>query len=275
MLKRLEFLIILLTFSFWPLGLYLVNTRGDFFKYTLPAVFVIFSFLSFRAKSAFGVLPLLIIPFIEPKLASLPLSVILLLWLWNRTEKKYLFFLFISLGILLFNWKAFFGQTIFKPDYEARQQMIGKLYLYPNVFTARLFQNKVRIYNDKFSNNFFALVDPNNYFFGFHPREILIDNQNLNKYPFLSIVFLLFGLYYLRQNPLFKFITALVLGSIISLSILTIFDRNDFILWFPFSLILFYGLMRLKDNLGERKWLVFLLLFLAFSTIEFLRVLVE
>ena len=275
MLKKLEFLIVLLTFSFWPLDLYLANTPDNFLKYSIPSVLLILSFVLFASKSSFYPLPILVIPFIEPKLALLPIATISLTWLWNRSERKYILFLIVSLLVFLLNWKPFFGQTIFKPDYEARQEIIGRSYIYPNVFTARLFQNKLRIYISKFNDNFFALIDPNNYFFNFHPREILIDNQNLVKYPFLSIIFMAVGLYYLKKNEYLKFITPLLFGGVLSLSVLTVFDRNDFVLWLPLLLILLYGLTNLKKKSKKKIWLIFIPIFLIFTFIELLRIFVR
>lgn len=270
-LLRVEIIIILLSISFWPLSLFLENTLGDFTKYLIPAVLVGLSFLLIFKNCSFYLAPLLLIPFIEPKLSVLPLIAVIVSLAWRRNIKLHLVFILISLFILLFNWKAFSGQTIFQPDYEAQQEVIGKTYLYPNVFTARLFQNKVRIYLNKFNNNFFALTDPNNYFFGFHPREIKIDNQNLNKYPFLSIIFVLLGFYFLRKNAHWRFIIVVLLSLLFSLSILKIFDRNDFILWVPLSLVFAHGVKTFQTRKAAWKT-IFYTTFLIFSITEMVRI---
>lgn len=274
-------IIIFLSLVFWPLSLLLANTFSDFIKYLIPVFLLGASFALFRGTSKFFLAPLLLVPFFEPKLAALPLLVALATFVWQR-ERRYLLLIGLSVFVLLLNWKGFWGQTIFVPDYERQQEVIGKTYLYPSVFMARTFQNKARIYADKFTNNFFALSDPNNYFFGFHPREIKIDNQNLRKYPFLSLVFVLFGFYYhasdklvyLRNNPHYKFILVLVASSILSLSILSIFDRNDFILWFPLSLVLIHGIRVFE----EKKWKfrsIFYAVFLIFTITELIRIFLQ
>lgn len=269
-MDKLKFPITGLCFLFWPISLLVANTFGDFIRYIIPAFLVGLSIISLRAGYKFFVLPILLIPFVEPKLAVLPLIIVVILLLLHR-NKKYMIFTLVSFLILIFTWKGFWGQTIFQTDYEAQQEVIGKSYLYPNVFTARLFQNKPRIYINKFNNNFFTLIDPGNYFFNFHPREILIDNQNLNKYPFLSIIFMLFGFYYLKKYPHWKFILAVLTGSILSLSILKLFDRNDFILWVPLSFVLAHGI-RTFHKQQKKLRAIFYLLFFVFAVPELIRI---
>lgn len=237
-----------------------------------PAFLTVLSFLLFRANSHFWPFPLLLIPLFEPKLSLLPLIIVVLNSIWT---KKILFLpLITSLLILFLTWRSFWGQTIFTYDYQAHQAVIGKSYLYPSVFTARLFQNKARIYGDRLANNFLALTDPNNYFFGFHPREIVLDNQNLKKYPFLGIVFMLFGIYYLHKNPDKGFILSVLLGSILSLSILKLFDRNDFVLWFPLSLLYTHGVNIFLERQALWKT-AFSIVFITFSIPQLLRIFLQ
>lgn len=272
MVKNFGMAVIILSFSFWPLSLFLANTWPDFLRYFVPTFLVGLSFILFRASTPFYLVPLLFIPFIEPKLAALPVLATSSTLTWRRKRVDFLLAGF-SILVLLFSWKGFWGQTIFVPDYERQQTVVGKTYLYPSVFLARTFQNKIRIYTDKFTNNFFALSDPNNYFFGFHPREIVIDNQNLKKYPFPGIIFMLFGLYYLCKNPHAKFVFILLISSVLSLSILTIFDRNDFILWLPLSLIFIHGVRVFEEKKYKFKT-IFYISFLIFTITEAVRILV-
>ena len=258
---------------FWPLSLFLANTRQDFIGYAIPAVLVVLSFILSKLRPRLYFLPLLAIPFIEPKLAALPILIAFLDLFWKKTSKKTYAFLFLSLIILLVSWKPFIGQTIFTPDYQARQAVIRKTHLYPTVFTARLFQNKIRIYFDKFIDNFFALSDPNNYFFGFHPRQIP-NNQNLIKLPFVGLLFVLYGLYHLPKSKDKKMIINTFLGSLISLSLLTVFDRNDFILWLPLSLIFFHGVCQFEKNY-KSKAKYFFFAFILFAIPELIRVFVQ
>lgn len=270
MRTKLEFIAVGLSVLFWPLSLLLANTPSDFLSYLLPALLVGLSFVLLSRNQRFYLAPLLFIPLVEPKLAAFPLMVAVLAFLWQR-EKRFLVFTLLSFLILVFTWRGFWGQTVFTPDYQAQQEVIAKTYLYPSVFLARLFQNKPRIYLGKFNHNFFALGDPNNYFFGFHPREILLDNQNLNKYPFLSIVFAFLGFYYLRKHPRWKFISILLISSALSLSLLKIFDRNDFILWVPLSLVLIHGVKTFQAK-QKKKAVIFYLIFFAFTIPELFRI---
>lgn len=269
-MDKLKFSIVGLCLLFWPLSLLIANTSGDFVRYVIPVVLLGLSIISLQAGCKLFVLPMLFVPFVEPKLVALPLIIIFSLFLLHR-DKKYTILVLASLLILVFNWKGFWGQTIFQTDYEAQQEVIGKSYLYPSVFTARLFQNKPRIYINKFNNNFFALIDPGNYFFNFHPREILVDNQNLTKYPFLSLVFVLFGFYYLKKHPHWKFILAVLIGCVLSLSILKLFDRNDFILWVPLSFVLVHGIITFHKQQKKLRT-IFYLLFFVFTTPELIRI---
>lgn len=229
---KLKNIAVLLGLVFWPLSLFINNTLGDFLKY--------------------------IIPIIEPKLILLPL----IYFAFRKNIKLFLVFLFIF--IIIFN--RFWGQTIFKTDYEAQQEVIRQTLLYPNPLSARIFHNKVRIYIDKFNNNFFALTDPNNYFFRFAPRQITVDNQNLKKFPSLAIFSMLVGFYYLNKAKYKNQIVTFLIASILSLCVLTVFDRNDFILWFPLSAIFIYGAKFINS---KAFWVVFI----ALSSLELLQIL--
>lgn len=223
-MKLLKYLFIFWGVGTWPLNLFRANTLPDFLKY--------------------------IFPLFEPKLVSLPLIASLIYFFTTKNKKLATTFIVLSFITLWLNWKDFFGQTIFKYDYERRQEIIRKTYLYPSVVLARIYQNKVKIYINKFSSNFFALTDPNNYFFGFHPREIPIENQNLTKFPFLTLPFMLVGLYFLPLHKNKKFIIIFLSSSIISLSLLSSFDRHDLILWLPLSLIFIHGV-----DIVDKKYL--------------------
>src|SRR5260221_5485546 len=222
----------------WPISLFLYNTQKNFLHYLLP---------------------------LDPNFAVLPLLFVLIYFRF----KKPLLIVF-AIIVLILPFKSFFGQTIFIHDYEASQQVLQKEKLYPSIFLARLFQNKARIPLDKLTNNFFALTDPNNYFFGFAPRQITVDNQNLKKFPFLSVPFLFIGLYYLKDNKHKKTILAILIAAIINLCLLTNFDRNDFILWIPLFLIILNGLNIFNKRFKYAKHYEFI--FIIFSLIEILRI---
>ena len=159
-------------------------------------------------------------------------------------------------------------KTVFVNDYQAEQRILDKINLYPTVFFARVYQNKGRIYLDKITDNFFALADPSNYFFGFHPREI-IGNQNLKKFPLVSIIFFLTGLYYFKSLKHKKFILIYSSISLFYLSILENFDRGDFLLWLPITLIILHGL---NINYKNKYWDYIALIFWIFTIPQIARI---
>lgn len=232
----------------WPYNLYRANTLANFTAYLIPPALLSFSFLLYKKGRGDFLLPTIFIPLFFHKLLPVPILTSIIFFLIRR-NRRYLIYLLGSLAISFFIFKSFWGQTIFIPDYQARQTVIRNTYLYPNVLLARAFQNKVKIIADKFAFNLTALVDPTNYFFGFHPREIVVDNQNLYKFSFLSFPFFILGIYYLRKNKNFNFIFSVLASCLISLALLTNFDRNDFILALPLLLILDHGLNLFSQRL--------------------------
>jgi len=239
---RTRNLVILISLAFWPIGLFLANTKSDFINYLLPTLLVGISFFISYKKNKLYPVPLLIVPFIEPKLALLPISIILADLLFFKDKTKHIIvFLLIATLIFAINFKSFKGQTVFLSSNNDVQKVIQKSQLYPTVFLARTFQNKPRIIIDKIVFNFFALTDPNNYFFGFHPRENPIENQNLTKYPFPSFILFFTGAFLISKSKFKKEIVIFLGGSIVALVVLQIFDRQDFILWIPLSVILCEG----------------------------------
>ncbi len=253
----------------WPLSLFFANTQSDFLRYILPSILIYATIFLFQRKYNYFYIPIFGISFIEPKFAILPLLFLIIYF-----NKKLLKALVISIVVLIIFWKPFFGQTIFTFDYSAQQQIIQKSNLYNSVLLARTFQNKPRVIIDKFTNNFIALTDPNNYFFGFHPRQIMVDNQNLNKFPFLSLVFMLFGLYKIKKLPDKKMALALLTSTILNLSILKNFDRNDFILWIPIALIILYGISIFEEKQKNNSKVSYIL-FLIFTIPQIIRVFIE
>lgn len=263
---------ILFCLAFWPINLLLANIFSDFIGYIIPSMLLTVSFLLWNREGQqqwVYKLPILIIPFFSPKLALFPLIFIILDILISKARKTKVIFFVVALTVLFIQWQPFFGQTIFKQDYEAQQKVIRNTYLYPSVLLARVFENKPRIFVDKFSNNFFALTDPSNYFFGFQPRQIVNDNQNLDKFPFLAIIFFVVGLFYLKDNRNLTFICLSLIAGIFCLSTLSIFDRNDFILWLPLSLIIAKGV-----EITYTRYKLFSLFFIVFTIPQIIRILI-
>jgi len=210
-------------------------------RYIVPSIFIILSFILYKSKKIYYLIPLFIIPFFEPKLSILPLFAVTLDFIIDKKITKFIVGLIISLVLIFINFKNFGGETIFNKDYEAQQLLIRNIHLYPTPLLARIYQNKARTFIDKFDDNFFALTDLNNYFFAFHPREIHVKNQNLTKFPFLAIFLFIFGLYKCIKEKSNRYLFVIISSLILSLSILTNFDRQDFILWFPLGLVIING----------------------------------
>src|SRR3972149_9031981 len=202
MLKNLIKLILLV---FWPLTFFLANNTTDFLTYSSFSLLILLTFFLFTKKYSFYLFPLIVIPFIDPKLSAFPILASTVAWFLEARGGRKLILnwttaaLFLSILAVGIQWKEFKSQTIFFSDYEAQQKVLRNITLYPNIFSARLFQNKALIIIDKFNQNFFALTDPNSYFFSNHPREGVVSSQNLIKFPFLGLVFFFFGLFFLKK----------------------------------------------------------------------------
>lgn len=269
--RILTILTVVLIMISWPLGLFLHNRSADFLNYSLLTSLVALSFLLFRRLPGFWIAPLFAVPFLAPQLILFPSIAAMMALFWKRTRLN-LFFLGLTVGLIILSYRQFLPHSIFTRDYNAQQAVLSQGYLYPTTWMSRLFQNKPGIYWQKAKFNLFALTDPNNYFFAFHPREITVDNQNLIKFPFLTIIFFLSGLFLLPKHPYLKFIAVTGTAAIFSLSLLRNFDRFDFILYVPLLLITLSGLNHLCKKFPKLK-LPFLLLFLAFATTELMKIL--
>ncbi|MFZ2202295.1 MAG: hypothetical protein WAV56_02750, partial [Microgenomates group bacterium] len=169
--------------------------------------------------------------------------------------------------------KNYYHFSIFAPDDQAPLIINTKRSVYDNDFIGRLFNNKATFIYRRFKANFFALTDPNNYFFGFHPREIVRENLNLDKFPFISIVFLLYGLY--RLNLMKRGRGLLLLFFILTcLLSLANFDKVDFILYPILATFMVHGI----KQLGKEKPKLFAttaILLIIFSFPQYLRAFVN
>ncbi len=262
---KLVKLSIIFTLVFWPAHLFLSNTPADFLSYFLPAVLLGISLFLYPSSNYFWFL--LAIGLIQPKLALFPLLVSLLFFL---IKKQNLLFLLLSAIIFIFNLKPFQAQSILHYDHNKTQEVISRTQLYPNSLLARTFHNKARIYLDKTNERLFALTDINNYFFSFHPRENILENQNLVKFPFVSIIFFLVGLFYLNKHPKFIFLTLIAASLLTNLSMLNIYDRNDFILWPILAAVIIFG-AKTPYSSTHRLANITSAVLLLFAGIEFIR----
>lgn len=189
-------------------------------------------------------------------------------------NKSQAIFLLLSVAVFASSFIHFRGQSIFVEDYEARQMVIRNQKLYPHPYLSRTFHNKAKVVFDKANQNFFEMIDPGNYLFGFAPRQVIERGQNLNKFPFLALPFFALGVYFIRLNRDKKYIFTAFFAGITSLAPLTLYDRHDFILYVPLSLILIQGL-NLFDKKVTPKSKFYYLFFIFFSTIELFRSIIQ
>lgn len=268
---RLTKIVVYLTLLFWPINLYLNNSLQNFTTYCIPPLLVIISFWVYKKGLHIYPLPLIAIPLFSPKLALFPIIFLVADLLVNKKNWTRYVMLLVSLALLFFVRNQFIGQTIFPKDYEAQQTLIRDSHLYPTVFTARLFNNKAEIISSKFFDNFFTLADPNNYFFGNAPRQIS-GNQNLAKFPFLALILLLIGIFFVSTYKSLKFIIIIFIASFVSLSVIKVFDGNDFILWFPISLLLIFSI-NITSKFKYSSY--FYLVYLVFGFVQLIQIFVS
>ena len=167
----------------------------------------------------------------------------------------------------------YFRHSILAPDQEAPLIINTKRSLYPNDFVGRFFNNKATFVWGRFKANFFALTDPNNYFFGFHPREIVRENLNLDKFPFISSVFLPYAFYRfnLLKKGKFLLIAFFVFAGLLALAN---FDKADFILYPILAVFMLHGIKRMRTE--KPKLFVAVAIFLViFSSPQYLRAFVN
>lgn len=237
----------LLIAAMWPIAILAHNTPRNALEYLLPAFFLFLAyFFQSKNKDWWGI-PVIIITIVSPKLAIFPVLFFALLMVSSKTKRTLLgVYLFCALFVSAIFSQQFIGQTVIQITHDEKQSVIQQTNLYDSVFVARLMHNKVRIVGDKVIDRFFALTDPNNYFFGFHPRQIQINNQNLQKYPFVAIIFFVAGLLGYNTIKEKKWLFISLFALLVNLSLLTVFDRNDAILMLPVTLITINGVNVMK-----------------------------
>jgi hypothetical protein len=172
--------------------------------------------------------------------------------------------------LINFSGLEFKTETIFKRDYQAEQLILRNIQLYPTPLLARIFQNKGRIYFDKYMKGFFTLSDPNYYFFALHPTPIP-GAVNMSKFPFLSILFFIAGLAGIKNSKYSIKILRFLIAALLFLPVLTNFEGWDFILFFPISLIIFEGI-KYMESMRPTLFKYFAVIFILFSLPELLRI---
>ncbi len=237
----------LIIISMWPVAILTHNTQLDAFEYLLPAFLLLGAYFLWKKRLEWWGIPIVLVTIVSPKLALFPLLLFALLIVTSKTKRALLYmYLFCSLFVGAIFFQEFKGQTVIGITHDEQQAVVQQTNLYDSIFVARVMHNKVRVVGDKAIDRFFAITDPNNYFFGFHPRQIQVNNQNLQKYPFAAIIFFVLGLLGYSTLKEKKWIFISLFALILNLSLLTVFDRNDAILMLPVTLITLHGVDELK-----------------------------
>jgi hypothetical protein len=149
-------------------------------------------------------------------------------------------------------------KSIFESDYQARQLVLRNINIYPNIPLARFFQNKLVIISNKYFDNLFDFLDPNYYFFGSHPREV-VNGQNYIRLPLLAILPLLFFIFKFKGK--YKNIVAYsFLFAIIILSFFANHHMLDFLLWPYFFVAIYLGLIEMFKSHNKLTTLFLLLI---------------
>ncbi len=169
--------------------------------------------------------------------------------------------------------KNYYRFSIFAPDNQAPLIINAKRSVYANDFLGRLFNNKATFIYSRFKANFFALTDPNNYFFGFHPRELIRQNLNLEKFPFISAVFLLYALYRFNTLKRAKLLLSTFFFLVIFLSLAN-FDKVDFVLYPILAVFMVHGIRQLGKE-KPKLFVIASILLIIFSIPEYLRAFVN
>lgn len=163
--------------------------------------------------------------------------------------------------------------SIFAPDDQAPLIINAKRSIYDTDFLGRLFNNKAAFIYNRFKANFFALTDPNNYFFGFHPRELIRQNLNLEKFPLFSLIYLLYAFYRFNSLKIAKLLLALFFSLTIFLSLAN-FDKVDIVLYPIIAIFMIHGI-RLMRKERPTLFATVSILLIIFSLPQYLRAFVN
>lgn len=264
----LTFWLILL---FWPISLLQANPVS-WPTYFMASLIVILDWFLYFKGFVYHYFLYLLLPLVTP--VYLPLPIIYLLFNLDLPVVKkpapLTSYLVLTAIVGALSFGSFLPRSVFTPDPVALGTLHQKNSLIPQRFLAKIMANQTTIFQTKFTANLFSSFDINNYFFGFHPREIAKDNQNLSKYPYLALAPFLVGLFFLTQNTHRRWLAVTLLAAIISLATIGAPDKFDFIIYWPISLMIYYGLKKIYRFSGLAFWL-FTVIFLPISLIELAR----
>ena len=169
--------------------------------------------------------------------------------------------------------KNYYHFSIFAPDDQAPLIISTKRSIYQSDLLGRLYNNKATFIWGRFKSNFFAIVDPNNYFFGFHPREIVRENLNIEKFPFISIFFFLYAIYRIKAFKGAGLLVAVFLVLTVLLSLAN-FDKVDFILYPVLAGFMIRGITSMSEE-KPKFFLTVSFLLILFAIPQYLRVFVN
>jgi hypothetical protein len=266
--QTINLIVVGLVIFFWQLNFFLNSNTEDTIHFFLPSILLFCAFTLFKDRIVKRNILLATIPILNSSLILLPTISLL----FKNKKLGYLIFGLIMTLVIFFGGKVFFGSSIFYFEHNDQQKIIRQGYLYPNIYLARLFQNKPTIYKDRFLFNFFSVIDPNNYFFGYHPRQITADNQNLQKFPFLSLSFFLIGLFHSVLKRKWFLVSLLII--FINLALLKNFDKTDSLVWMPISILVIEGIYNFVKKINFQKRLL-LLIFFIFTLAEYFQLIVS
>src|SRR5260221_690377 len=90
------------------------------------------------------------------------------------------------------------------------------------------------------------------------------------KFAILPLLFLILNF----EKRYIKLVLTFLIAAIINLSILSSFDRNDFILYFPLSILIIHGINVFNKKYPKSRK-IFYLMFIVFSSFELIRIFVK
>jgi hypothetical protein len=257
-----------LIFVFWPISFYLAN-RQTWLLFAASSLVVVLNWVLYTQKVKYHYFIYLILPLLHPAFLFVPI-ISILFYRKDIILKSLAAYTGILILLILLTFKSFYAYSIFTPDPLAKDTLIKKISLIPNRNLARVYENRFTVPLDKYKSNVFESIDINNYFFAFHPRE-LGSGQNLIKFSYLALVLFLYGIYYLNENIHKKWLLAVIFSSIFSLALINNQDRYESLLYFPISLVCFYGLKKIITN-NNYFSKIFLIIFILISLTELIRV---
>src|SRR5258708_7651305 len=134
-----------------------------------------------------------------------------------------------------------------------------------SLFLANTFPN--------FLNYLFPIFQPK---FAILPLLFLILNfkKRYMKLVILSLIFIIIALFNITSLKHRKIVLTFLIAAIINLSILSSFDRNDFILYFPLSILIIHGI-NVFNKKYPKSMKIFYLMFIVFSSFELIRIFVK